>query len=182
MQTSPDSTCRSSGAVIYEDTRQKRGRHAIKHAWWAAHGVTVERRKLDTGDYWAEGSAFLVDTKKDVQELAGNVGHDHDRFVRELDRATLDGKKLVILVEEHPEYEGSPQLVGGWVSRVCRRCGRCDPTRDACRAKRRKPMNGPQLAKILRALEERHGVRFMFCDRSETAQRVCEILGVNFER
>ena len=93
--------------------------------------MAVERRKLDTGDYWAEGSRYLIDTKKDVQELAGNVGRDHDRFVRELDRATADGKVLVILVEEHPEYQDNRKLAT-WVSRVCRQCRRCDPLNDAC--------------------------------------------------
>lgn len=138
------------------------------------------RRKLDTGDYWADGSRYLVDTKKDVQELAGNVGRDHDRFVRELDRATADGKVLIILVEEHPEYE-RPELLETWVSGVCRRCRRCDPLRDSCKAKRRKPMNGPQLRKILDALHERHGARFMFCDKGRTAEIVCGILGVRYE-
>lgn len=143
--------------------------------------MAVERRKLDTGDYWAEGSRYLIDTKKDVQELAGNVGRDHDRFVRELDRATADGKVLVILVEEHPEYQ-IPEILETWVSRVCRRCRRCDPLRDKCVAKRRKPMNGPQLRKILDALHERHGARFMFCDKGRTAEIVCGILGVRYEQ
>lgn len=153
----------------------------MKHAWWAARGVEVVRRKLDTGDYWAEGSARLVDTKRDVQELAGNVGRDHDRFVRELDRATAEGKVLVVLVEEHPEY-ADPDLIETWVSGVCLRCRRCDPLRDKCVAKRRKPMNGPQLRKILDALHERHGARFMFCDRSETAKIVCDLLGVRYDQ
>ena len=153
----------------------------MKHAWWAAHGVAVERRKLDTGDYWAEGSRYLVDTKKDVQELAGNVGRDHDRFVRELDRATADGKVLVILVEEHPEYQ-IPEILETWVSRVCRRCRKCNPLTDRCTAKRRKPMNGPQLRKILDALHERHGAHFMFCDRRETARIVSDLLGVRYDQ
>lgn len=172
-------TCRSSAPVIYEDTRQQAGRHGLKHSWWSAHGVEVERRKLDTGDYWAEGSKYLIDTKKDVQELAGNVGRDHDRFVRELDRATAEGKVLVVLVEEHPEYE-RPELLETWVSGVCSRCRRCNPLTDPCRAKRRKPMNGPQLRKILDALHERHGAYFMFCDRGDTARIVCDLLGVRY--
>ena len=143
--------------------------------------MAVERRKLDTGDYWAEGSRYLVDTKKDVQELAGNVGRDHDRFVRELDRATADGKVLVILVEEHPEYQ-IPEILETWVSRVCRRCRKCNPLTDRCTAKRRKPMNGPQLRKILDALSERHGARFMFCDRRETARIVSDLLGIEYEK
>lgn len=143
--------------------------------------MEIERRKLDTGDYWAEGSTFLVDTKKDVQELAGNVGRDHARFVRELDRATAEGKVLVVLVEEHPEYE-RPELLETWVSGVCSRCRRCNPLADPCRAKRRKPMNGPQLRKILDALHERHGAYFMFCERADTARIVCDLLGVRYAK
>ena len=177
--SSPGTTSPSKTSLIYEDTRQQAGRHGMKHTWWSAHGVEVERRKLDTGDYWAEGSVYLVDTKKDVQELAGNVGRDHDRFVRELDRATAEGKLLVILIEEHPEYE-DPEALETWVSRVCRRCRRCDPIRDKCIAKRRKPMNGPQLRRILDALSERHGARFMFCEKADTARIVCDLLGVKY--
>lgn len=165
--------------MIYEDTRQKRGRHSLKHAWWAAHGVEIVRRKLDTGDYWADGSNFLVDTKQSVQELAANIGRDHDRFVRELDRATADGKVLVILVEEHPEYQDNRKLAT-WVSRACLRCRRCDPLSDAC-VRGRKPINGPRVAKTIDTLRERHGARFMFCDRSETAKIVCDLLGVRYE-
>lgn len=121
-----------------------------------------------------------MDTKRDVQELAGNVGRDHDRFVRELDRATAEGKVLVILVEEHPEYQDNRKLAT-WVSRVCQRCRRCDPLRDRCTAKRRKPMNGPQLRKILDALHERHGARFVFCDGGDSAEIICGLLGVSYE-
>lgn len=166
--------------MIYEDTRQQRGRHAVKHAWWAAHGIEVVRKKLDTGDYWAEGSTFLVDTKKDVQELAGNIGRDHDRFVRELDRATAEGRVLVVLVEEHPEYQDNRKLAT-WVSRVCRQCRRCDPLNDAC-VRGRKPINGPRLAKTIDTLRERYGARFMFCDRRETARIVSDLLGIEYEK
>lgn len=170
-------TCPSR--VIYEDTRQKRGRHSLKHAWWAAHGVEIVRRKLDTGDYWADGSNFLVDTKQSVQELAANIGRDHDRFVRELDRATADGKVLVILVEEHPEYQDNRKLAT-WVSRMCLRCRRCDPLSDDC-VRGSKPINGPRVAKTIDTLRERHGARFMFCDGGDSAEIICGLLGVSYE-
>ena len=38
---------------IFEDTRQQvahSDKHVTKHRWWAAHGVEVERVKLDAGD------------------------------------------------------------------------------------------------------------------------------------
>lgn len=171
------------GRVIIEDTRNKVGHHSTKHRWWEAHGVEVVRRKLDYGDYARADPGFnvYVDTKQDVQELAGNCGREHARFVRELERARADGSRLYVLVEEHPEYE-RPELIETWVSGVCRRCRRCNPLTDQCRAKRRKPMNGPQLRKILDALHERHGAYFMFCDRRETARIVSDILGIEYEK
>lgn len=172
--------CLSSGP-IFEDTRQQAGRHRLKNEWWAAHGVEVVRRKLDAGDYGREGSNVLVDTKQGVQELAGNVGREHARFVRELDRARVAGCRLYILVEERPEYADRSRLAT-WRSSVCLRCRRCDPLASKCRARRFKPLNGPQLAKIVARLEERHGCRFMFCDRRDTARIVCELLGVRYER
>ena len=161
------------------------GRHSLKHAWWSAHGVEIERRKLDTGDYWAEGSAFLVDTKKDVQELAGNVGRDHDRFVRELDRARDAGCRLFILVEEHEAYNDRERL-HRWVCRTCRMCAefrakRCDPNADACRIRRFKPMNGAKLAKIVATLERDHGALFLFTRRGDSARTICDLLGVEYD-
>lgn len=173
-------TCPSK-PVIYADTRQQRGKHLNKELWWVSHGIDVVTRKLDTGDYSADGSRVLVDTKRDVQELAGNVGRDHDRFVRELDRATAAGMRLVILVEEHPEYEDRAKLAA-WKSRVCTRCRKCDPLADRCSVKRRKPMNGPQLARILGTLTERHGAEFRFCDRAESPRIICELLGVSYQQ
>lgn len=107
-------------ADLYEDTRNKIGRHKLKNQWFAAHGIEVERRKLDFGDYARtdDFSNIVIDTKQDMQEVAGNVGHDHARFVRECDRAAEAGYRLYILVEEHPEY-ADRDLLATWVSGVC---------------------------------------------------------------
>lgn len=169
--------------VICEDSRQQAGKHALKHGWWAAHGVEVARRKLDFGDYIRDDdiSNISVDTKKDVQELAGNVGRDHARLVREIERANDAGYRLWFVVEEHPEYNDRARLAT-WVSRVCRQCRRCDPLTSKCRVKRFKPMNGPTLAKIVARLESDHAARFLFCDRRDTARVICDLLGVGYAR
>lgn len=60
---------------------------------------------LPFGDYMLEGSNISIDTKQDVQEVAGNIGRDHARFVRECDRARAEGYRLVILVEEPPRVQ-----------------------------------------------------------------------------
>ena len=88
-------------AKIYEDTRQQvhdGDKHAAKHEWWAAHGVEVERRKLDFGDYMAEGSNRSIDTKRDIYEMMANIGSGYRRIDHECARAREAGYRLVFLV------------------------------------------------------------------------------------
>lgn len=168
--------------MIVEDTRQQARKHNNIEKWMAAHGVDFAPRAaaLPFGDYMLEGSNISIDTKQDVQEVAGNIGRDHERFVRECDRARAEGYRLIILVEEHPEYNDRSKLYG-WKSYVCRRCRKCDPLKDGgCRRYRCRPMNGPTVARIIGKLEQDHGVRFEFCSKRDTARRICELLGVDY--
>lgn len=178
-------------ATIIEDTRQQQrhgDKHANKHAWWDAHGVEVERRKVDFGDYIrADGSSNIsVDTKRSLDELAGNVGRDHARFVRELERAREAGWRLVVMVEVGHPYRDLED-VNRWTPYVCRRCPHytsheCTPHgSDRCRRFRSKPMQGPTLYKMLRTFEREHGVVFELCAPGRSARRICEILGVGYE-
>ena len=178
-------------ATIIEDTRQQQrhgDKHANKHAWWGAHGVDVERRKVDFGDYIrADGASNIsVDTKRSLDELAGNVGRDHARFVRELERAREAGWRLVVMVEVGYPYR-ELEDVNRWSPFVCKRCRfyrdrTCRPhSSERCRAFRAKPMQGPTLYKMLRTLEREHGVIFELCAPSRSAERICDILGVGHE-
>lgn len=147
------------------------------------HGVRLVTAKLDAGDYSAPGSNLLVDTKQGLQEVAGNIGRDHARFSREVERARAAGCRLVILVEEHPEYNADRGRMGLWLPEPCRRCRRCDPRRDAgCARYRSRPMQGATVARTIGTMEERHGFRFEFCRKADTARRICEILGIDYER
>lgn len=148
--------------MIIEDTRQQAGKHEHIAAWMSEHGVEFapRARALPFGDYMRDGSNICIDTKKDVLEVAGNVGKDHARFVRELERAANEGYRLVILVEERPSYNERKNLY-----------------------KWRNPhgrIQGPTLAKMITTLEKKYGVRFEFCHRRDTAKRICEILGVTY--
>lgn len=171
--------------MIIEDTRQQEGKHRNISQWMEGHGVEFKPRAeaLPFGDYIADGSNVAVDTKKDVQELAMDVGRDHKRFVRECERARDAGYRLVILVEEHPEYNDRDKLYT-WVSYACRRCRKCRPLESGsrCAKFRNKPMQGPTVAKIISRLETKYGVRFEFCRKADTARRICELLGVPYER
>lgn len=170
--------------MIVEDSRQQKHKHGNIEKWMVAHGVEFAPRAtaLPFGDYMLEGSNISIDTKQDVQEVAGNIGRDHARFVRECDRARAEGYRLVILVEEHPEFNDRSKLCK-WMSYVCRRCRRCNPFEvgSRCVKYRNKPMNGRTVARIIGTLEKEHGVRFEFCYKRDTARRICEILGVPYD-
>ena len=171
---------------VIEDSRQQASKHSHIEAWMNGHGVDFlpRARALPFGDYIAEnedGTPYgniSIDTKKDVQELAANVGREHDRFVRECERARSAGYRLVVLVESASRYNDRAQLAK-WVSGVCRRCRKCTPTTSkGCAEHRVKPMQGPTLVKILGALERRHGARFEFVSKRGCARRICELLGI----
>lgn len=177
--------------TLYEDSRQQihnGDKHAVKHEWWAAHGVNVVRRTLATGDYATDGSNILVDTKRNMAEIAQNIGgRNHDRFKRECVRAQQDGYRLVVLVENIHGYS-SITNVNAWTNEHCVHCAKykhheCSPHRlgKCLKHGTRKPIQGPRLAKAMLTMQDRYGVRFEFCHPRVAAKRVCELLGVAYE-
>lgn len=172
---------------IWEDSRQKVGKHERKRLWFEAHGIEVERCKLDTGDYErADGASnVLIDTKRSLDEVAMDVGRDHARFVRELDRARDAGCRLVVLIECGAPYKELDD-VARWYPQPCRKCqyrsSWCEPrAHGRCGRFKRKPMQGPTLLSIMRTLERTHGCRFEIVHPARAASRICELLGVKYE-
>ena len=172
--------------VIYEDTRQQKGKHEAKRAWFEAHGIEVVRKKLDAGDYATDQSNILIDTKRNLTEVAMDVGRDHDRFAREMERARDAGCRLVVLVEVGFPYR-STEDVTRWVNDTCRRCDQyrrllCDPAANGrCKRYRSKPMRGSTMAKIIQSMERDYGCRFEYVNPRYSARRICELLGVSYE-
>jgi len=171
--------------VIYEDTRQQKGKHERKNIWWKSHGVKVVRRKVDFGDYVTDGSNISIDTKANLQEICGNLGKDHARVVREIERAKNAGYRLVFLIEVGGNYKNIDD-VSRWTNDVCKRCEHyrahtCMPLHDRCKRFKRRPMTGVTLAKIMHTMEQDHGCRFEFAHPMVAAKRVCDLLGVRYE-
>lgn len=171
---------------IIEDTRNKPGFHALKNEWFAAHGIEVVRRKLDTGDYSLDSDTakIFVDTKRSVSEIAQNISRDHERFKRECLRARDANARLIVLVENEHGYLTIPD-VARWVNDECRRCkyaNVCDKgAKGPCmnprhKKSKRKPIQGPRLALAMQTMSERYGVEFMFCHPSQSAPIIASIL------
>ena len=147
--------------VIQEDTRQQAGKHDIKHDWFAAHGVELVRSKLPFGDY-ALVPSVAVDTKKDMEEIAANIcGKEHTRFITECKAAKAAGCTLVILVENTVGIRELSQ-VHTWINPRAIYSKNC--------------VQGSRLQKAMETISERYGVRFLFCQPEESAERIIAIL------
>ena len=174
--------------TIYIDTRQQSGKHVIKDEWFSQHGIVTVRKTLNFGDYMTDDSNISIDTKRDIAEVAKNInGRGHDRFKCECIRARDAGYRLVILIENRDNVHNLADL-RSWMNDHCRACNHrrrvgCNPN-DGAKCQRhntRKPIQGARLALAMSTMSERYGVVFEFCKPSESARRICELLGVNYE-
>lgn len=152
----------STNMTIQCDTREHRGQIERIENQFDELGVKHFRSKLYCGDYQSlDNPRLVVDRKKDLQELCGNVCQQHERFRSELIRAQEHGIQIVILCEHggqireledvyfwnNPRKRTSPKAMDGW-----------------------------QLFKILNTMKNKYGVRFEFCDKRQTGRRIMEIL------
>lgn len=185
-------------STLYEDVLNKPGKHDIKHEWMQAHGVTVVRLRFDGkhepvpvsfGDYYREGANVIIDTKRDIGEIAKNInGREHDRFKRECVRARDAGYRLIILVENRDGITNLQELEA-WTNGHCCVCGYfrrgdCEPFDSSTKCAKhntRKPIQGERLARAMSTMSERYGVRFEFCNPHESAKRICDLLGVRYD-
>lgn len=164
------------------DTRQQAGKHDLKENYFKRMGITTLRNKLPVGDYtWMQDMSVVVDTKKDIQEVVGNLIQDHDRFRAEADLAKASGIKFYVLVEnkdgvkcledikkwENPRYHRWNKIrfmhsIGKWSS---------------IPLPKRPPTDNMTLLKIMWQMQEKHNVNWAFCHPMEAGAKVIELLG-----
>lgn len=153
--------------ALIEDVNNKLGQHAAKNEYWESAGEKVVRCHLPYGDY-QRPAPVVVDTKRDLVEIAANVSGDHERFKRAAVLARDMGSRLVILVENE---EGVRDLAGlaRWTEPA-----ESWAKRRANGAKRR--YEGERLAKACATMSRRYGLEFAFCSPEEAGRRVVELL------
>lgn len=153
--------------AVFVDTREKAKEYERLKPQFEELGVETIRNKLWIGDYQLiHNPLIVVDRKKDLLELIGNVTQQHDRFRKELQRAQDHNIQLVVLVEHGNGIESMEDLNYWYNPRL---------------KKSPNATTGTRLKKILETMEMIYGVKFVFCDKSQTAKRIIEILeaGVN---
>lgn len=126
-------------------------------------GVSYFRSKLFVGDYQSlDNPRLVIDRKKDLQELCGNVCQQHERFRSELIRAKENGIKLIILVEH-----------GGQIRTLSDVYFWDNPRRQTSP----KATNGEALYRSLLTMQRKYDVQFEFCEPFHTGRKIVELLG-----
>lgn len=146
--------------VIQVDSREQKYDHVTNY--FDSQGIKWVKSKCVVGDYVnLENPMVVVDRKKDLHEVAGNVTKDHDRFVRELELAKDLGYRLIVLVEE-------PNITV--LTNVC-------SWYNWRRRTNVRAINGKTLYKIMLTMSQKYGVEWQFTTKQNCGKRIIELLG-----
>lgn len=148
--------------VIYEDTRQQKGKHDNVKEYCAKNGVEIIRQKLDCGDYMlSPDGPVTIDTKYGMQEVYQCLVSDRSRFLKEVRRCRERGIRLVVLIEQ-PGLHSIDDVARKWKPKYG-------------------TINAREISERMYRLHISYGVEFLFCSKRSTGRRIVEILmgGVN---
>lgn len=148
--------------VIQIDTREKTKaiKKIIEH--FDKNDIQHISSKLFAGDYMNyDNPRLIIDRKQNLNELCGNVCQQHVRFINEIKRANEIGVKIIFLIE-HSDKITCLEDVKNWENPRIKKSPRA--------------ITGERLYKTLNTISERHNCVFLFCDKSETGEKIIELL------
>lgn len=152
----------SKDAVYQIDSREKARAIQKVLAEFEKQGIRHFVSKLPIGDYANyDNPRVVVDRKQSLAEVAVNVGQDHARFKRELERAQEYGIHLIFLVEHGGQIK-TLEDVQNWVNPRLKE----HPL----------ALTGPRLYKIMLTMQNKYGIEWLFCDKRCTGKRIIELL------
>lgn len=148
--------------IIQIDSREKARAIQKILAEFENQGIKHFVSKLPVGDYVnLDNPKVAIDRKQSLAEVAVNVGQDHARFKRELERAQEYGIHLIFLVE-HGGSIKTLEDVQNWNNPRLKE----HPL----------ALTGTRLYKIMLTIQNKYGVEWLFCDKRSTGKRIIEIL------
>lgn len=196
---------------LVEDKAQKIDQHEMKNRWWKSRGIDVVRYPLPVGDYiladekvrelikrkqkrnveikkmdFVGTYKVCVDTKKDIQELIGDIcGKQHERFRDECMFAQNNGIKLYILVENVGlvinERKG---IYSPFIDKIDNLHKFVNPRLFIWRGGKQlypTATKGITLKKACLTMMQKYGVEFIFCKPNQAAEKVVELLATGNE-
>ena len=141
-------------------------------------GIKHPVSKLMVGDYMNyDNPRLVIDRKQNLLEVCNNVCQDHDRFRRELIRASENDIKIVFLVEHGKDNKRLADVIWWENPRRWKRC--VNPETGKWEDIETKAMTGETLYKILCTQERKYGCKFLFCDKKDTGKEIIRILSEN---
>lgn len=153
--------------VVLTDTRQQKEEHILKE--FDSQGILHIQTKLDSADYMAlrydekkgfyKDYSILVDTKKDLLEICGNLAHtsEHQRLVREVELGqSLGATDFIFLIGE--KNIKTIDDIKNWSNKHTK-------------------IKGETLLKIMNTFKEHHNCRFIICDKKDLGKKILELLG-----
>lgn len=144
---------------IIVDTREQKYNHVTEY--FDQEGIKWVRSKLICGDYQNPlNPTVIIDRKKDLQEVAGNVCQQHERFVRELELARELGYRMIILVED-PNITSLPKVCSWYNWR---------------RRNNPKAVTGKTLHRIMKTMQEKYGIEWQFTTKQQCGERIVKLL------
>ena len=144
------------------DSREKARAIQKILAEFESQGIKHFVSKLPVGDYInLNNPKIAIDRKQSLAEVAVNVGQDHARFKRELERAQEYGIHLIFLVEHGGQIK-TLEDVQSWNNPRLKE----HPL----------ALTGPRLYKIMLTMQNKYGIEWLFCDKRVTGKRIIELL------
>lgn len=193
--------------MLIEDKGQKEGQHILKNRYFDNNEIEVLRAPLPVGDYIVASDKVVdvihrksarsmelkkmdflgtyevsVDTKKDMQEIVGNIcSKAHPRFRDECILAQNNGIKLYVLVENTDKVH-SINDVFTWHNPRADRYNKITYMHTLGKwlnvpLPKAKPTSGAVLAKAMLTMQLKYGVEFVFCRPEDAGAKVIELLG-----
>lgn len=164
--------------TIQIDTREHKKEVARIEHQFDAMGVEHFRSKLYCGDYQSlDNGRLVVDRKKDLLELCGNVTQQHERFRRELIRAKEAGIQIIILCEHGNGIEQLSDVYFWENPRLMKRKWVTENGRPKQVPAYPNAMTGDKLLRILTTIQQKYGCEFKFCDPANTGETIVGLLG-----
>lgn len=147
---------------------------------------TIARRKdkLKKQDLVADYKV-VVDTKKDLQEVIGNIcSNSHERFRDELILAQKMNAQMYILIEDDKVQSFDDLLK--WKNPRLTKWEQVEKAQAEGKMlnvyhKKKPPTSAKTLYKAMKTMEEKYGCKFLFCRKKNTARAIVHLLTKGIE-
>lgn len=170
-----------SDIFLQVDSRQQAGKHDLKDEYFQKNGIKTLRSKLPFGDYAIiDNMSVIVDTKKDLMEVEGNLTKQHIRFRNEIVNANSVGIGIVILIEEEIQYKNLDDVAARYKIPLWKSTSyQMVNGKKEVRHRKGQPMgvfNVETIVKAMKTMQEKYAVIFAFTTKEKCGEAIIDIL------